>query len=146
MKIKDTFITITGLNHYLGTNPFKVGRLLKLLKDTDNEYDADAIRVEMPYLDTVGYVANSTYSVYGGTCSASRVYEKIDAVAYAQVMFITHSSVIARILTKEEAIEIFRSHDDFFGDMKHKGKEGLSSDYVEDCGGIPYEVEDKVSF
>lgn len=115
--MKNNFITITGLNHYLGTNPFKVGRLVKLIKEEDNIHDSDAIRVVMPYLDTVGYVANSVYTVYQGTMSASRIYEHIGKTAYAQVMFITHSSVVARVLTKEEALEIFSQEDDFFSDF-----------------------------
>ncbi len=115
--MKETFITITGLNHYLGTNPFKVGRLVKLIKEEDNKYDSDAIRVAMPYLDTVGYVANSVYTVYQGTCSASRIYEHTGKTAYAQVMFITRSSVIAKLLTKEEAMEILAQEDDFFSDF-----------------------------
>ena len=32
-------------------------------------------------------------------------------------MFITHSSVIAKILTKEEAIDILSQEDDFFSDF-----------------------------
>ena len=115
--MKNTFITVTGLNHYLGTNPFKVGALVKLIKEEDNMYDPDAIRVAMPYLDTVGYVANSVFTVYRGTLSAGRLYEHIGKTAYAQVMFITHSSLIARVLTKEEAMEIFSQEDNFFSDF-----------------------------
>lgn len=115
--MKNTFITVTGLNYYLGTSPFKVGRLVKLVKDKDNSFDDEAIRVAMPYLDTVGYVANSSHTVYQGTLSAGRLYEHIGKTAYAQVMFITHSSLIARVLTKEEAKEIFSHQDDFFSDF-----------------------------
>lgn len=104
--MKNTYITITGLNHYLGAKPFKVGRIVRLKKEQDNEYDSDAIRVELPYVDTVGYVANSTYTVYEGTTSAGRLYDRIDDVAFAQVMFITHSSVIARIMTAEEMAQV----------------------------------------
>lgn len=129
--MENTFITVTGLDHYLGTNPFRVGRLVKLIKEEDNIHDSDAIRVAMPYLDTVGYVANSVYTVYQGTCSASRIYEHVGKTAYAQIMFITHSSVIARILTKEEAMEILSQEDDFFSDVvkpvKAKGS-AVSSD------------------
>ncbi len=131
--MKNTFITVTGLNHYLGTNPFKVGRLVKLIKEEDNVHDSDAIRVAMPYLDTVGYVANSVYTVYQGTCSASRIYEHIGKTAYAQIMFITHSSVIARILTKEEAIEILAQEDDFFSDFVKPEKDRNSTKTGEDA-------------
>lgn len=53
-------------------------------------------------IDTIGYVANSTSTVYAGTISAGGLYDKIDDYAYAQTMFITHSSVIALVLPPEE--------------------------------------------
>ena len=100
--MNNIFITITGQNHYLGLKPYKVGRIVKIVKDVDNEHDEDAIRVELPFIDTIGYVANSVNTVFAGTCSAGKLYDKIDDYAYAQVMFITHSSVIALVLSPEE--------------------------------------------
>lgn len=100
--MKNIFITITGQNHYLGMKPYKIGRIVKIVKDVDNEYDEDAIRVELPFIDTIGYVANSVNTVFAGTYSAGKLYDKIDDYAYAQVMFITHSSVIALVLSPEE--------------------------------------------
>ena len=50
--MKNIFITITGQNHYLGLKPYKVGRIVKIVKDIDNEYDEEAIRVELPFIDT----------------------------------------------------------------------------------------------
>ena len=100
--MKNIFITITGQNHYLGIKPFKVGRIVKIIKETDNQYDGEAIRVELPFIDTVGYVANSVNTVYAGTCSAGKLYDKIDDYAYAEIMFITHSSVIALVVPPEE--------------------------------------------
>ena len=100
--MKNVFITITGQDHYLGLKPYKVGRIVKIVKDAENEYDEDAIRVELPFIDTIGYVANSVNTVFAGTCSAGKLYDKIDDYAYAQVMFITHSSVIALVLPPEE--------------------------------------------
>ena len=32
-------VTITGLAHYYGTKPFKVGAVIKLKKEYDNKYD-----------------------------------------------------------------------------------------------------------
>ena len=86
--------------------PFKVGRVVKLVKERDNEFDEDAIRVELPFIDTVGYVANSTNTVYKGTYSAGRLYDKIGDEAFAQIMFITHSSAIALILPPDEDEEV----------------------------------------
>ena len=36
---KTYFITITGINHYYGRKPFEIGRVIKLIKEPDNEYD-----------------------------------------------------------------------------------------------------------
>lgn len=97
---KTYFITITGLNHYYGQKPFEIGRLIKLVKEPDNEYDAEAIAAVLPFIDKIGYVANSTNTVYQGTVSAGRLYDKIDDYAYARIMFITHTSAIALVLNK----------------------------------------------
>ena len=99
--MENIFITITGVNHYFGMKPFKVGKIFKIVKDDDNDHDEEAIRAELPMIDTIGYVANSTSTVYAGTISAGRLYDKIDGYAYAQTMFITHSSVIALVLPPE---------------------------------------------
>lgn len=99
--MENIFITITGVNHYFGMKPFKVGKIFKIVKDDDNDYDEEAIRAELPMIDTIGYVANSTNTVYVGTISAGRLYDKIDGYAYAQTMFITRSSVIALVLPPE---------------------------------------------
>jgi hypothetical protein len=99
---KTYFVTITGLNHYYGQKPFEVGRVIKLIKEPDNEYDNEAIVAFLPFIDKIGYVANSTSTVYQGTISAGRLYDKIDDYAYAKVMFITHSSAIALVLDKDD--------------------------------------------
>jgi hypothetical protein len=96
--MENIFITITGHQSFLGLKPYKVGRVVKLVKDRENEHDEDAIRVELPFIDTIGYVANSTNTVYKGTHSAGRLYDKIGEEAFAQIMFVTHSSAIALIL------------------------------------------------
>ena len=100
--MENTFITITGVRNYFGMKPFKVGKIFRIVKDDDNDYDEEAIRAELPMIDTIGYVANSTDTVFAGTVSAGRLYDKIDDYAYAQTMFITHSSVIALVLSPEQ--------------------------------------------
>lgn len=101
--MEDTyFVTITGLNHYYGKNPFEINRVVKLVKEPNNSYDSEAIKAELPYIGTIGYVANSTNTVFKGTVSAGRLYDHIGDYAYAQVLFVTHSSVIALILSPED--------------------------------------------
>lgn len=99
------FVTITGIDHYYGKKPFEIGRIVKLIKDKDNEYDKEAVAAYLPFIEIIGYVANSTNTVYDGTISAGRLYDKIDDYAYARVMFVTHTSVIALVLDKEDIEE-----------------------------------------
>lgn len=124
--MKNIFITIIGQNHYLGLKPYKVGRVVKIVKDVDNQYDEDAIRVELPYIDTIGYVANSVNTVFAGTYSAGKLYDKIGDYAYARVMFITHSSVIALVLSPEEAENNERSKSEE-NDVKDHGETDSAS-------------------
>ncbi len=100
--MENVFITITGINNYYGKTPFKIGGIVKISKEHNNRYDSEAICVELPMLYTVGYVANSVHTVYQGTHSAGRLYDKMGDYAYASVMFITHSSVIALVLSPEQ--------------------------------------------
>lgn len=99
------FVTITGLNHYYGKKPFEIGRIIRLIKEPDNEYDKEAIAAILPFIDKIGYVANSTNTVYDGTISAGRLYDKIEDYAYGKVMFVTHSSAIVLVLGKEDVEE-----------------------------------------
>ena len=102
--MENIFITITGINHYFGKKPFEIGRILKLIKEPDDPYDNEAIGVYLPFIDKIGNVANSVNTVFAGTQSAGRIWDKIGDSALAKVMFVTHSSVIAIVLPPEEAL------------------------------------------
>ncbi len=39
--MKEKYITITGMSHYYGMNPFKVGKKLICIKEPYNPYDVD---------------------------------------------------------------------------------------------------------
>lgn len=96
--MKDKYITITGMNHYYGLKIFKVGKKVRCIKDKHNPYDGDAIKAVIKNIGTVGYVANSPYTVANGTMSASRIYEKIKKKFVVEVMFITSSKVICKVV------------------------------------------------
>lgn len=96
--MENIFITITGISHYYGKKPFEIGRTVKLIKEPDNPYDNEAIGVYLPFIDKIGNVANSVQTVFAGTQSAGRIWDKTGESAFAQVMFVTHSSVIALVL------------------------------------------------
>lgn len=109
--MESIFINIAGHSYYYGLKAFKVGRLIRLVKEPDNSHDEDAIRVEMPYIGTVGYVANNTNTVYAGTYSAGRIYDKIGSISYARIRFVTRSSAIAELISSDDCgddVEAFR--------------------------------------
>ena len=61
-QMKEQYITITGINHYYGVMPFRIGMKVKCIKEPKNPYDSEAIRCEVKHLGKVGYVANSAYT------------------------------------------------------------------------------------
>ncbi len=91
---KTVFVTITGMDHYYGITPYKIGRVIRLRKDPANDHDSEAIRAELPFIGTIGYVANSTFTVARGTSSAGRIYDCFDTDVFAQILFIVGKSVI----------------------------------------------------
>lgn len=101
------FVTVTGVTHYYGKVPYEIGRIVKLEKDTKNEYDKTAIAVTLPYIGTIGYVANSIHTVYDGTYSAARLYDKFDDAIYARVLIITQNSVILETIPDSQVEDRF---------------------------------------
>lgn len=91
------YITITGTNHYYDKKPFAIGNLIRCTKERDNRHDGEAIKCTLPMLGTVGYIANSPYTVAGGTMSAGRVYDRVGDRFYVRVMFTTQTKIICRV-------------------------------------------------
>ena len=87
------YITVTGFSHYYSLKPFSIGNLVMCRKDGGNPYDHDAIKVCMPLLGTVGFIANSIDPIAGGTMSAGRIYDKMPDRFYATVLFTTRTKV-----------------------------------------------------
>lgn len=81
------YVTITGLSHRYGVEPFQAGQKVRLIKEPENQYDHEAIRAELPGLGKVGYVANSVHTVVGECCSAGRIYDKMADQATAKVRY-----------------------------------------------------------
>ena len=96
-KEQELYVTVTGFCHYYEKKPFAIGNLIRCRKEPDNCHDAEAIKCTLPMLGTVGYIANSTHTVAGGTMSAGRIYDKVDEKFYVRVMFTTNSKVICRV-------------------------------------------------
>lgn len=81
------YFTLIGTNHYYGHEFMEKDMKVRLVKEPENEADKEAIRVELPGLSKVGYVANSTWSVIGESWSAGRIYDKIGDTATGTILY-----------------------------------------------------------
>ena len=97
------YFTIAGTNHHFGNEFMEPKMQVKLIKDPENEYDNEAIKVEMEGLGLVGYVANSAHTVQGESMSAGRLYDKIGDTATGTILYVIPQGVICYI--NEEAVE-----------------------------------------
>ena len=98
--MKKIYFTIAGMRHYFGEDFLERGDEVKLIKEPDNDYDKEAIRVEVDGLGKAGYVANSVNTVLGDCYSAGRLYDKIKDEAKATVKYVTDRGVIGEIEVK----------------------------------------------
>ncbi len=95
--MKDILFTITGMKHYYGSDFLKNGMKVKLVKEPDNEYDKEAIRVELKGLGKIGYVANSPYTVIGESCSAGRMYDLMKKKAKGKILLVTPRGALCEL-------------------------------------------------
>lgn len=79
-----TFICITGTRFYDKTS---IGSVVDLIKEPDNDYDGDAIRVEMNG-NAVGYVANSPRTLIDETKSATDIKNRFESRTRAKILFV----------------------------------------------------------
>ncbi len=91
------YFTITGTNHYYGRDFLEPGMKVKLVKEPDNEYDSEAVRVELKGLGKIGYVANSPNTVLGKSMSAGRLYSLFGKKAKGKIQHITSRGVICEL-------------------------------------------------
>ncbi len=100
--MKDIIFTIAGMNHYYGSDFLEKGMKVKLIKEPDNEYDKEAIRVELKGLGKIGYVANSTHTVLGESYSAGRMYDLMKKKAKGKVILVTPRGAICQLKEEKE--------------------------------------------
>ena len=98
--MKKTLFTIAGTKYHYGTDIFRPGTKVLLVKEPDNPHDREAIRVEIDGLGLVGYVANSPYTVKGESLSAGRLYDRIGSTAKGKVRFVLPGAVICSVSKK----------------------------------------------
>ena len=95
--MKKIFFTITGTNYRYGMDFMKRGMKVRLVKEPDNEYDSEAIKVMMKGVGHVGYVANSTSTKLGESMSAGRIYDKIGKKATGHIVHKLPTGVICML-------------------------------------------------
>ena len=82
------------------------------------------MKVVMKEIGTVGYVANTPYTAATGTLSASRIYEKVKKKFIVEVMFITSSKVICRVVEGLEEDEKKKQQPDMEVGLEPISEEG----------------------
>ncbi len=92
------FFTITGTQFRYGNEFIEPGMHVTLEKDPDNEYDREAVRVNMEGLGQVGWVANSIHTVLGESYSAGRLYDRIGDTAEGIVLYVLPKGVLCRLV------------------------------------------------
>lgn len=98
--MKKVYFTITGTKHYHGVEFLEPGMKVRLIKEPDNEYDKEAIRVEAKGHLQVGYVANSPYTVIGDSFSAGRLYDRIGETAEGKIVYILPAGILCTVSKK----------------------------------------------
>ena len=96
------YFTIAGTRYHYGQEFFEAKQEVKISKDLDNEYDKEAIKVEMEGLGLVGYVANSPHTVLGESMSAGRLYDRIGETAKGVVKYVLPQGVLCELVIEEE--------------------------------------------
>ena len=96
--MSNLYFTVTGLHHYCGDSFLEKEMIVYLKKEEDNEYDKEAISVNLPGLGKIGYVANSPYTVLGESYSAGRLYDKISEEASGKVKFKLDKGIICELI------------------------------------------------
>ncbi len=99
------YFTITGTQHHFGKEFIEAAMEVKLVKEPDNEHDKEAIKVEMEGLGTIGYVANSPYTVKGESMSAGRLYDRIGDTAYGVVKYVLPQGILCELNEKKKDVE-----------------------------------------
>ncbi len=91
------YFTIAGMNHHFGQEFMEPKMQVRLTKEPDNEFDKEAIKVEMDGLGLIGYVANSPYTVQGESMSAGRLYDKMGETATGTVLYVLPKGILCSL-------------------------------------------------
>lgn len=102
--MRTLYFTVTGTKHRYGHEFAESGMKVKLIKEPDNEYDTEAIKVEMAGLGQIGYVANSPYTVVGESYSAGRLYDKIGDMVEGEILYKLPNALLCILQIEDEKV------------------------------------------
>lgn len=97
-KKETIFFTTTAFRSLPNTSFLKDDVKLILEKEPDNRFDSEAIKVSLPGLGKIGYVANSVRSVLGESYSAGRLYDKIGDTAEGKIIYDMDNAWICELI------------------------------------------------
>lgn len=100
------FVTLTGIKNYYEIQMLKVGQEVNLVKDYENKFDEEAIKVQIDFLETIGYIANSINTVAKGTKSAGRIYDTFEDSIKGIIRFIVKDVAIIEIVPSDIRIKL----------------------------------------
>lgn len=96
----DIYITVVGLRFYHGKEFAEKNMEFTLEKEPDNKYDKEAIKVLLPGLGQIGYVANSPRTVVGDCFSAGRLYDKMGKKCFAKLKYCLDNAILCKVKKK----------------------------------------------
>ena len=97
MAKNKTYFTLTGTQFYHGKGFLEKDMIVKLVKDPDNDFDKEAIKVELEGLGQIGHVANSPFTVQGESYSAGRLYDNIGGTAEGKILYVMPTGVLCTL-------------------------------------------------
>ena len=92
------YITIVATHQFFQTHIFNITQILTCVKQPENSFDSEAIKVVTESDVPCGYIANSVHTVAKGCHSAGRIYDSFENRVKMKVLFIVKNVVIAEIL------------------------------------------------
>ena len=98
--MEERYIAVVGFGQFYGWKIFRPEQIVKLVKDPNNNFDDEAIRVELKPVGQVGFVANSTTTVPRGCHSAGRIYDTFDQHCFGIVRFVTKETIVVELVDK----------------------------------------------
>ncbi|WP_339278848.1 HIRAN domain-containing protein [Paenibacillus sp. FSL W8-1187] len=134
-KEEKMHVTLTGMGHCYGASLLKPGLAVALVKEPDHPLDAEAIRVELPPLGKIGYVANSTHTVARGCLSAGRLYDRIGRSCLGTVRFVWKDAAIVELRPDLDGMPGAWAASEAWGEIKFKLKHDQADAEFLESGG-----------